>query len=375
MNLNDKKILIVGSGLYGAVWCDILTSNYNCDVTIIDKRDHIGGNIYTYKENNIDIHKYGPHIFHTNEKRIWEYITKFDDFLPYIQETLAKDKYGNLYHLPFNMNTFYDIYKAITPSQAKEYIQNDIVKYDNPKNLEEQALSTVGIAIYEILIKNYTEKQWGKKCTELSPDVIKRLPLRFEFNNNYFNDKYQGIPKHGYSYIIEQMICNAKNIILNEDFNNDREEYINNYNLIIYTGAIDELLDYVFGQLEWRSLKFENVLIDKNDTQGCSIINDVSINNAYTRTIEHCYFTGKQNENDHILRTYEYPNKWDVNSEKYYPINNDFNNELYNKYLTLLNEKYPTIMIGGRLGKYKYFDMDDTILEAFNDINKLLCLN
>lgn len=374
---NNFKVLIVGAGLYGATFCNMLRKYkaHNVEIDIIDKRNHIGGNVYTTRVDDIDIHKYGPHIFHTDNYVVWNYINQFDEFLPYKQETLAKDKYGKLYHLPFNMHTFYDIYKANTPIQAKEYIDKYKIKNDNPKNLEEFALSEVGPDIYEILIRNYTEKQWGKSCKELPADIIKRLPLRFEFNNNYFNDNYQGIPRNGYTYVIFEMLKDADDIELNKDFKDDVDNYIKEYDYIIYTGAIDELFDYSLGTLEWRSLNFKEVRIDKEDTQGCAIINDVSEINKYTRTIEHCYFTSKQNLNDYIIRTYEYPQEWDKNKEKYYPINNDKNNKLYNEYLNLLNEKYPNIQVGGRLGKYKYFDMDDTILEAFNDITKLLCLN
>lgn len=363
MKVKHYKFAIVGSGLFGGVCCKELRE-YFPDSTIIvyEKRNHIGGNIYTKKIHNIDVHKYGPHIFHTNDDNIWNYINNIDEFIPYIQETLAIDKYNNIYHLPFNMNTFYDIYKASTIKKAKECIEKAKVKYDDPQNLEEFALSTVGMDIYNLLIKEYTEKQWGKQCNELSKDIIQRLPLRFEFNNNYFNDKYQGIPKNGYTYIIEKLLTYANKIYNNYKFT---KEDIYKYDYIIYCGAVDELFDYKLGELEWRSLEFKNEYTTIDNTQGCAIINNVSKNVKYTRTIEHHYFN-KYNKplNDIIIRTKEYPCEYERGLERYYPINNEKNNLLYYRYVELCKSKYPNIILGGRLGLYKYNDMDDTIIDA-----------
>ena len=373
-----NKILIIGSGLYGCTFATIWKRN-NPDsiIYMIEKRDVPGGNISTYKHRDIDIHEYGPHIFHTSDEEVWRFVNEFDEMIPYVQNTLAKDYYFNIYHLPFNMTTFKEIYGVIYPEDAKKKIEEDKVKYKKINNLEEQAISLVGKKIYNLLIKNYTEKQWGKPCTELDKNIITRLPVRYEYNNNYFNDKYSAIPKNGYSYLINNMINQyVDEIEYNIDVDKDYlDKHKDKYDLIIYCGAIDELFNYEYGELEWRSLKFINTLIPKSNSQGCAVINDVSKENKYTRTIEHQYFTpwkfNFENLPDFILQTQEYPDSYDRTKERYYPINNDNTTKLYNKYVKLLNKIYDNVILGGRIGLYKYFDMDDTIRRAIDDANKL----
>lgn len=373
--------LIVGCGLYGVTLARLLT-NMGYTVYIIDKRDHIGGNIYTERKENVDIHIYGPHIFHTNNEQVWEFVNKYCTFNNFVLNTLAFDG-DKLFHLPFNMNTFYEMFNVEYPHEAKEIIDSEIKKSGlsnkTPSNLEEQAIKMVGKTIYEKLIKYYTEKQWNKKCTELSPDIIKRLPLRFNYNNNYFNDKYQGIPIDGYTKMIKSMLKGVNNekeikYVLNTDFTENLTHWTSISKKVIYCGEIDKLFNYSLGELEWRSLKFNHYSsTDKKMSQGTAIKNMTMSKDICqaTRYIEHYWFnpTGEYNT---IYISEEIPQDWNKNLESYYPINNERNEELYNKYLSLLKTTYPNIYVGGRLGKYKYFDMDDVILEAMKDIKTLV---
>ena len=368
---SNIDFLIVGAGLYGATIARLLTdAGFNC--LIIEKRNHIAGNIYTEKIHGYDKHVYGPHIFHTNNPEVEKFVKKYSEWIPYIQNTIATDG-KKIYHLPFNMNTYYDIFGVYSPMEAYAIIHNEIDKYGvkNPQNLEEQAINMVGKTIYEKLIKNYTEKQWGKKCTELSPDIIKRLPLRYSFNNNYFNDYFQAIPKNGYTEFVKNIIGDIP-YLLNWNFNYN--EWHNKCKCIIYCGAIDELLDYQLGELEWRSLKFEDMEYQYNgfNGQGMVVKNDVSTN-KYTRYVEHMWFTPNvMYEGIKSIITSEQPDKWEHGKEKYYAVNNSKTEELYNAYRDLLLQQMPEVELGGRLGKYKYFDMDDTIFEAMKDAEKLI---
>lgn len=380
LNIFNKfymKFLVVGCGLSGIVISRLLTnSGHYC--YIIDERNHIGGNCFTLRYNkDTDIHVYGPHIFHTPNKEVWDFVNKYDEFLPFQLNVKANYK-GKIYSLPFNMNTFHELFNINLPSEAYRIIEKDIELYDNPKNLEEQAISQVGKTIYNTLIKEYTEKQWNKPCTELSPDIIKRLPIRLSWNNNYFNDTYQGIPKHGYTTWLLNILNGLDNedpieYELNKKFNIS-DEYINEFNFIIYTGQIDRLLDYRLGELEWRSLRFDHqtVLNTIENDQGCPIMNYTSHNEKYTRSIDHYYFNHKINEysNETKIITYEYPQDYGKDKIAYYPINNDKNNILYNEYVKILNKEYPNIILLGRLGLYKYFDMDDTIEKCFELYNE-----
>lgn len=363
--------LIVGSGLYGATFAHELIKNGK-KVLIVEKRDHVGGNIYTKKMDNIDVHLYGAHIFHTSDKEVWDYVNNLVEFNDFINSPLANYK-GNYYHLPFNMNTFKEIWGVTTTDEAKAKIEEEVKKENikEPKNLEEQAISLVGRTIYERLIKGYTEKQWGRKATELPSFIIKRIPLRFEYNNNYFNDIYQGIPIGGYTLLIEKLIEGA-DLMLNTDFLKNREELEKLADKIIYTGPIDEFFDYKLGDLEYRSLRFELERHEKEFYQKNCVINYTEYEVPYTRIIEHKYF-----ENDKSPVTYitkEYPDDYTLGKERFYPINNDRNNELAEKYRKLA-KGVKNVRFGGRLADYKYFDMDDTVRKALDDAKEELNIN
>lgn len=353
--------LIVGAGLYGATFAN-LAINDNKKVFIIEKRNHIGGNIYTERKDNIDIHVYGPHIFHTDYEDVWKYVNSFCEFKPYINEVLATYK-GKYYHLPFNMNTFKDMWGVTSKEEAQKIINSQKENINSITNLEEQAISLVGYDIYNTLIKGYTEKQWGDDCKNLPSSIIKRLPLRFEFNNNYYNDKFQGIPLKGYTALIEKMIKGC-DLLLNTDFLSNKEKYESLADKIIYTGPIDEFYSYEFGELDYRSLKFETFKFNENKHQINTVINYTEKEIPYTRSFEHKFFTNSTSDVTYV--TYEYPLKYEKGKERYYPIINEKNINLYNKYLDKSKEN-KKVFFGGRLGKYKYFDMDDAIKEAMND--------
>lgn len=352
--------LVVGSGLFGAVFTAEAIRNGKT-VLVVEKRDHIGGNVYTKKYGVINVHYYGAHIFHTSNKEVWDYVNKFVEFNNFINSPIGFYK-GKYYSLPFNMNTFKEMWGVSTPEEAKSIINEQVKKENitNPKNLEEQALSLVGRDIYEKLIKGYTEKQWGRKATDLPAFIIKRIPLRYEFNNNYFNDIYQGVPIGGFTLLIKKMLKGA-DVLLNFDFNQHKDELINVADKIIYTGSIDEYYDYRFGQLEYRSLKFEIERYDQEYYQKNCVINYEEFEVPYTRIIEHKYFENVECPYTYITK--EYPEKYEAGKERYYPINDDKNNNLYQKYLEL-SKKESKVVFGGRLASYKYFDMDDTVEEA-----------
>lgn len=360
----EYDYIIVGSGLFGSV-CAYELNKAGYKILVIDKRNNIGGNIYTENVNNINVHKYGAHIFHTSNKEIWDYINQFAEFNNYINSPIANYK-GEIYNLPFNMNTFSKIWdNVITPKDAKEHIIKE--KYIGEiTNLEEQAKSLVGTTIYEKLVKEYTEKQWGKECKDLPPFIIKRLPVRFTYNNNYFNDKYQGIPIGGYTQIIEKLL-EGIDIILNENYLDNKDKYKNNKT--IYTGPIDEYYDYCYGKLEYRSLKFEEELLLTDNYQGNAVVNYTSDDVPYTRIIEHKHF--ENIECDWTIITKEYPVSIEKGKDPYYPINNDKNNELYSKYKELA-DKDDKVIFGGRLGSYKYYDMDKTIEQALKLVRQLV---
>ena len=360
--------IVVGSGLYGATF-SYLAKKKNKKVLIIEKRNHIGGNIYTEEIDGINVHKYGAHIFHTSNKDVWDFVNQFVPFNDYVNQVLANYK-GKIYHLPFNMNTFFDMWGVIEPNEAKKIIDEQVKKENikEIKNLEDQALSLVGRDIYETLIKGYTEKQWGKPCNQLPSFIIKRLPLRFEFNNNYFNDTYQGIPIGGYTLLINKML-EGIDVILNEDFLQNKEKYLRIAKKIVYTGAIDEYFDYSLGELEYRSLRFEEIKMNKEYYQNNAVINYTDKETPFTRIIEHKYFENIVSSSTIITK--EYPDTYIKGKERYYPINDEKNNNLYNEYLKLA-KKEKHVIFGGRLGNYKYYDMDDTILKAMEDSKKYL---
>lgn len=360
--------LIVGAGLFGSVFAYEMTK-HGKKCLIIDKRNHIGGNVYTEEVEGIDIHKYGAHIFHTSDKKIWDYINQFGKFNNYINSPIAIYK-DEVYNLPFNMNTFSRIWNISTPEQAKTKIEQEKIKsnINYPSNLEEQAISLVGKTIYEKLIKGYTEKQWGKKCEELPADIIKRLPVRYTYNNNYFNDIYQGIPEEGYTKLIEKMLDGIE-VKLCCDYLEHKELYNGMAKRILYTGQIDKFFNYCFGELEYRSLKFENEWLDIDNYQGNAVVNYTGIEVPYTRIIEHKHFNDR-GTNETII-TYEYPLKWDRQQEPYYPINNERNNKLYNRYKQLA-DKDEKVIFGGRLGLYQYLDMDKIIEKAIEVVREVI---
>lgn len=366
--MHDYDFLIVGSGLFGAVFAHEATKlGKKC--LVIDKRDHPGGNIYCENIEGINVHKYGAHIFHTNDKGIWDYVNQFAEFNRYTNSPVANYN-GKLYNLPFNMNTFYQMWGTKTPLEAQAEIERQ--KKDsgitNPQNLEEQAISLVGKDIYEILIKEYTEKQWGRKASDLPAFIIKRLPVRFTYDNNYFNDKYQGIPIGGYNKIIEGLLEGVE-VKLNVDFFEDRESWENIAENLIFTGKIDEYYNYRFGKLQYRSLRFENEILDQDNFQGNAVVNYTSNNEEYTRIIEHKHFEfGTQPK---TVITYEYPDEWTEGKESYYPINDDVNSDLYRKYKELADSD-ERVIFGGRLGEYKYYDMHQVIGSALAKVKKVI---
>jgi len=355
--MKSYDYLIVGAGFFGAVFAR-LAKDKGKKVLVIDKRNHIGGNCYTENINEINVHKYGAHIFHTSNKNVWEFVNRFAQFNRYTHQITANYR-GEFYNLPFNMNTFCELWKIKTPAEAMDKI-NEQKFNGEPKNLEEQALSLVGKDIYEKLIKDYTEKQWGKKATELPAFIIKRIPLRFTFDNCYYNDSYQGIPIGGYTALFENMLRGIE-IRLNVDYLKNREELNSLASNIIFTGSIDEFFDYRFGVLEYRSLRFETEILECENFQGCAVMNYTDSETAFTRIIEHKHFEQTQSAKTAITR--EYPANWKIGDEAYYPVNDSKNNDLHQKYSELA-KTLGNIAFGGRLGMYKYYDMDDTVEEA-----------
>lgn len=360
--------LIVGAGLFGAVFSYEATKQGKTCL-VIDKRDHIGGNIYTEKQAGIDVHKYGAHIFHTNSKTIWDYINQFATFNRFTNSPLANYQ-GEIYNLPFNMNTFHQLWSVTTPQEAKEKIQQQkqAAGVTNPSNLEEQAISLVGTDIYEKLIKGYTEKQWGRLATELPAFIIKRLPVRFTYDNNYFNDRYQGIPTEGYTPIIEQMLENS-DVKLGVDFFDDKDHYQQLAKKTVFTGMIDQYFDYVDGTLDYRSLRFETEQLPTGNYQGNAVINYTDAAIPYTRIIEHKHFNfGTQPD---TVITKEYPSDWKKGDEPYYPINDERNNALYLKYKQRADNE-TNVIFGGRLATYKYYDMHQVIGAALETVKREL---
>ncbi len=339
-------LIVVGSGLYGAVIA-YLANKTGKKVLVLEKRNHIAGNIYTEKIDGINVHKYGAHIFHTSDKEVWDFINKFAAFNRFTNSPKAF-YHGKLYSLPFNMNTFYELWGEKDPNKVKEILSKQIEKENikEPKNLEEQALKLVGRDIYEILIKGYTEKQWGRSCKDLPSFIIKRLPLRFVFDNNYFNDLYQGIPLDGYKSIIEKMLEGIE-VRLNTNFLDNKEDYLKMADKVVYTGSIDGYYNYIFGQLEYRSLRFEEEKLNIENYQGNAVINYTEKEVPYTRIIEHKHFANDQSKITIITK--EYPVTWNNKLEPYYPVNDKKNNDLYSKYLDY-SKKDNKVVFGGRLG-------------------------
>lgn len=371
--------LIVGAGLFGAIFAHE-AKKAGKKVLVIDRRDHIGGNIYTKEVEGIQVHQYGAHIFHTSDKEVWDYIQQFAEFNRYTNSPIARYK-DELYNLPFNMNTFSKMWGVRTPAEAKEIIQRQIKEagITEPKNLEEQAISLVGKDIYEKLVKGYTEKQWGRRATELPSFIIRRLPVRYVYDNNYFNDKYQGIPVGGYTKIIERMLEGTE-VRLMTDFFADREILAKEAENIVFTGMIDAYYDYCFGELEYRSLRFETEVLDMENYQGNAVVNYTEYEVPYTRIIEHKHFEyGCQGGyggdgsgvSDKTVITREYPAAWSRGEEPYYPMNDEKNNALYARYRELADQE-EHVIFGGRLGMYRYYDMHQVVKEALKCVRKAL---
>lgn len=357
--------LIVGAGIFGATCARLLAEKGNTCL-VIDARNTIGGNCADHDEDGITVHDFGAHIFHTNNHIIWKFVNRYDSFIQYVHN--VKANYGNkITSLPFNMNTFYDLFGVITPDEAKEAIRKDINSIDinSAKGLELQAMLKVGPTIFNALIKEYTEKQWAKDCSKLDSTLLDRLPLRFTWDNNYFNDVYQGLPRHGYTHMITNMLSH-KNIDLQL---NCEYKYCDCQPLkkTIYCGSIDEFFEYKFGILDYRSLKFVTCKLPINNLQGCPVMNYTKHDVSYTRIIEHKHF--KRQMSDVSIITYEYPQWWQPGLERYYPLNDDKNLKMYLKYITYAKSTRPDIIFGGRLGMYKYFDMDDAIAAAMKIAN------
>ena len=365
-----NNYLIVGSGLFGAVFAHEAVKAGN-KVTVIEKRNHIAGNIYTKEVDGIQVHEYGAHIFHTSNKKVWDYVQQFADFNRYTNSPVANYK-GQMYNLPFNMNTFNEMWGVRTPQEALAKIneQRQEMAGKEPRNLEEQAISLIGRDIYEKLIKGYTEKQWGRPCTELPAFIIKRLPVRLIYDNNYFNDDYQGIPIGGYTKMVEKMLDHPNiTVKLNTDFFDKKDEYLKNYDKVVYTGMIDKFFDYKLGELEYRSLRFETEEKNVGNYQGNAVINYTDAETPYTRVIEHKHFEVGKGDKDKTIITREYPADWHRGDEPYYPVNNDRNNQLYAKYAELA-KKQDKVIFGGRLGQYKYYNMDQVIEAALKAVCK-----
>ena len=366
--MRDKyDFLIVGAGLYGSVFAyEAKKRGKTC--LIIDKRDHIAGNIYTENMEGINVHKYGAHIFHTNNKDVWDYVNNFAEFNRYTNSPIA-NYHGEIYNLPFNMNTFNKMWGVVIPEEAKEEIRKQCRDnyVENPKNLEEQAINLVGKDIYEKLIKGYTEKQWGRPCSELPAFIIRRLPVRFTYDNNYFNDTYQGIPIGGYTNMVEKMIDGIE-VKLNTDYLDNKDKWDDMAERVVYTGPIDAYFDYKLGVLQYRSISFENEVLDIENFQGNAVVNYTDKETPYTRIIEHKHFEfGNQPK---TIISKEYSKEWKMGDEPYYPINDLKNNELYNKY-TELAKAEDNIIFGGRLAEYKYYDMHKVIEAALMKVKEI----
>lgn len=368
--MNKYDYLVVGSGLFGATFA-YEAAKRGKRIKVIEKRDHIAGNIYTKEVDGIQVHQYGAHIFHTSNKEIWDYVNQFAEFNRYTNSPVA-NYHGEIYNMPFNMNTFNKMWGVVTPAEAKAKI--DEQRQENagkaPANLEEQAISLIGRDIYEKLVKGYTEKQWGKKATELPAFIIRRLPVRLTYDNNYFNDTYQGIPIGGYTQIVEKMLSNDLiDIETGVDFFDHKDQFLKEYPKVIFTGMIDQFFEYQLGELEYRSLRFETEELNVDNYQGNAVVNYTDSETPYTRVIEHKHFEFGKGDSDKTIVTKEYPQAWHRGDEPYYPVNNSDNNGLYKQYREL-SKQVPNVIFGGRLGQYRYYDMHQVIHAALTLVSQ-----
>ncbi|KAA8719130.1 UDP-galactopyranose mutase [Lactococcus garvieae subsp. garvieae] len=369
-NTKNYDYLIVGTGPYGSIFAHEAAKRGK-RVLMLEKRNHVGGNMYTRKEHGINVHEYGAHIFHTDNKEVWDYIQQFTEFNGYINQVVANYK-GELYNLPFNMNTFYQMWGVKTPEEAAAKIEEQRASagiFGASKNLEEQAISLIGTDIYEKLIKGYTEKQWGRPATELPAFIIRRLPVRYIFDNNYFNHRYQGVPVDGYTAIFDKMLASDLiDIQLDTDFLADKETYLEEFPRIVYTGMIDAFFDYKHGELEYRSVRFESETFDSDNVQGNAVINYTDRETPYTRVMEWRHFDQQADQGKSIV-TKEYPQDWDRTKEAYYPVNDQKNSDLFKKYRQEA-VKVDNVIFGGRLGNYQYYDMDQVFGAALKVVEK-----
>ena len=358
--MKQYDYLIVGAGLYGAAFAQQMTQAGK-KVLVLERRDHVGGNVYTQQVEGIDVHRYGAHIFHTNNKIVWDYLNRFAEFNRYTNSPVA-NYHGELYSLPFNMYTFNKMWGVVTPQEAMDKIesQRQQAGITEPRNLEEQAISLVGMDIYEKLVKGYTEKQWGRPCDQLPSFIIKRIPVRFTFDNNYFNAKYQGIPVEGYTKMVENMLQGV-DVRLNEEYFDHKEVWDEKAHKVVYTGSIDRYFDFCYGHLSYRSVRFEMEVLDVPNFQGNAVVNYTDRETPYTRIIEHKFFNFGNQPKTVISK--EYSSEWKPGEEPYYPVNDEKNNALYEKYKALA-QKEPNVIFGGRLGEYRYYDMDAVVLSA-----------
>ena len=363
--MKQYDYVIVGSGLFAGVWA-YLANKQGKKCLVIEKRDHLGGNIYCEDVEGIHVHRYGAHIFHTSNREVWDFVNSLAEFNRYTNSPVANYK-GEMYNMPFNMNTFSKMWGISTPQEAKDIIASQRSSITGePKNLEEQAISLVGVDIYQKLVKGYTEKQWGRDCKELPAFIIKRLPVRYTYDNNYFNDLYQGIPIGGYNVIIDKLFegCDVETGV---DYLENREKYDALGECIVYTGTIDSYYNYQYGKLEYRSLRFESEVLDTDNYQGVAVVNYTDRETPYTRVIEHKHFEFGTQPKTVITR--EYPADWEEGMEPYYPVNDERNQDLYSRYAKLA-EKEERVIFGGRLAEYKYYDMDKVILSALERAKK-----
>lgn len=357
--------VVVGAGLFGSVFAREATNKgYSC--LVIDKRNHIAGNCFTELSGKINIHKYGPHIFHTNNTKVWNYVNQFTCFNNYTHKVKANYQ-NNIYSFPINLMTLYQLCGVCTPLQAKSYLNSIRTKNNKPQNLEEWAISKVGQEIYEIFIKGYTHKQWNKHPQDLPSSIIQRIPIRLNFNDNYFNDTYQGIPIHGYTEMFKNILYDIP-VFLETDYFSNRDKFDNMCKTIVYTGPIDEFFEYEHGELEWRSLRFEELYFDSLDYQGCSIVNYTDYNVPYTRIVEHKHFQSDSNKIKNTIITKEYPQNYQKGLEKFYPVDTHQNKEILNKYQGMINKK--KYIFGGRLAEYKYYDMHQVVASALSFAKK-----
>ncbi|MGX7042344.1 UDP-galactopyranose mutase [Leuconostoc holzapfelii] len=375
-NTKNYDYLVVGAGPFGMIFAYEAAKRGKKSL-IVEKRPYIAGNMHTHTEHGITVHDFGAHIFHTDNKEVWDYIRQFAEFNGYQNQVVANYN-GTLYNLPFNMNTFYQMWGTKTPAEAQAKIdeQKALALADlgdrQPRNLEEQAISLIGTDIYEKLIKGYTEKQWGRPATELPAFIIKRLPVRFIYDNNYFNHRYQGIPVGGYTQIFEQMLAQSEGLIdvlTDTDFFDHKDTLLAEFPRVLYTGMIDQFFDYKFGELEYRSLRFEHEVVDSDNYQGNAVINYTDAETPYTRVMEWRHFDGLADEGKTII-TREYPQEWNRSKEAYYPVNDDKNTQIYKQYAKEARANHPEIIFGGRLGKYRYFDMDQVFNDALNTVRE-----